>query len=155
MCVPGLVLNETKQDDTGIHFPIWRDCDKTTCFWSRCLGKSGKKLGKILNVTGPLSISRESLKFKRVYPSRKSWRVPKINFVITFGNSQVFTAWNKTGSSHSELRDWVRTGKRMFPKVRDATFPSFLVEISGSREMAFGNANPYAVGTKSDPWASI
>ena len=47
VCVPELILNKTRQDETGNHFPNWRDPDKTTSLWSRCLGKSGKNLGKI------------------------------------------------------------------------------------------------------------
>ena len=38
-------------------------------------------------------------------------------------------------------RDWDRTGKRMFPNARDGKFPGFFREKSGSREMAFGNAD--------------
>ena len=36
VCVPELILNETRQDETGPHFPNWRYQDKTTFFWSRC-----------------------------------------------------------------------------------------------------------------------
>ena len=42
VCVPELILNETRQDQTGGQFPNWRDRYKTTItLWSRCLGKSG------------------------------------------------------------------------------------------------------------------
>ena len=46
VCVPELVSNETRQDETGHHFPNWRYREKTTFFWSRCSRKSGKNLGK-------------------------------------------------------------------------------------------------------------
>ena len=42
VCVPELVLNETRQDETGHHFLNWRYWEKTTFFWSRCTRKSGK-----------------------------------------------------------------------------------------------------------------
>ena len=42
ICVPELVSNGTRQDETGRQFPNWRDQDKTTSLWSRCLGKFGK-----------------------------------------------------------------------------------------------------------------
>ena len=42
VCIPELVLNETRQDKTGNHFPNWRKLDKTTSLWCRCSGKSGK-----------------------------------------------------------------------------------------------------------------
>ena len=37
----------------------------------------------------------------------------------------------------------VGTGKRMFPYAWDGKFPGFFQEISGSREMPFGNADLY------------
>ena len=46
VCVPELVLNKTRRDGTGGHFPYWRDRDNTQIFWSRCSGTSGKKLEK-------------------------------------------------------------------------------------------------------------
>ena len=48
LCVPELVLNETRQDETGGQFPNGRDRDKTTYLWSRCLGKSRINPGKNL-----------------------------------------------------------------------------------------------------------
>ena len=41
VCVPELVLNKTRQDETGGHFPNWQDQDNSTFFWSPCLVKSG------------------------------------------------------------------------------------------------------------------
>ena len=46
VCVPKLVLNQIRQDETGGHFPKWRDRDNTTVFWSHCSEKSGKNNGK-------------------------------------------------------------------------------------------------------------
>ena len=46
VCIPGLVLNETRQDGTGGHFLNWRDHDSTEFFWSCFSGTSGKKMGK-------------------------------------------------------------------------------------------------------------
>ena len=40
VCVPKLVWNKTRQDETGGQFPNWRDQYKTTSLWSRCSGKS-------------------------------------------------------------------------------------------------------------------
>ena len=34
VCLPELVLNETRPDQTGTHFLNWRYWDKTTFFWS-------------------------------------------------------------------------------------------------------------------------
>ena len=52
-----LNTNETRQDGTEGHFLNWQDCDNTTFFWSRCLGKSGKKWEN--NGSGLLSTTRE------------------------------------------------------------------------------------------------
>ena len=43
-----------------------------------------------------------------------------------------------------ECRYWAGTGKMMFPNARYREFPEFFREISGSREMAFGNADLYS-----------
>ena len=61
VCVPELVLNETRQDETGHHFPNWRYWENTTFFWSRCSIKSGKNPGNKRDETGLLSTVRESL----------------------------------------------------------------------------------------------
>ena len=45
VCIPSLVLFETRQDKTEGHFPHWQDRDKTTYVWSHCLGIFGKKGG--------------------------------------------------------------------------------------------------------------
>ena len=44
-----LVLNETRQDETGPHFPNWRYRDETTFFWSRHSRKFGKNPGNKQN----------------------------------------------------------------------------------------------------------
>ena len=48
VCVPELVLNETRQDETGHPFPNWQYREMTTFFWSRCSRKSGKNPGNKL-----------------------------------------------------------------------------------------------------------
>ena len=45
----------------------------------------------------------------------------------------------------TEWRDWDRTGKGIFLNARDGKFLGFLREKSGSREMAFGNADLYYI----------
>ena len=45
VCVPGLVLLETRQDETGGHLPNWRDYGKTTYVWPHCSVNLGKNLG--------------------------------------------------------------------------------------------------------------
>ena len=47
-CFPELVLNETRQDKTGSHFPNWQYRDKTTVFWSRHSRKLGKNTENII-----------------------------------------------------------------------------------------------------------
>ena len=63
VCVPELVSNGTRQDETGRQFLNWRDRDKTTSLWSRCSGKFGKNLGKIQDGTGLLGTTWESLEW--------------------------------------------------------------------------------------------
>ena len=50
VCFPELFLNKTRQDETGNHFPNWRDQDKTTSSWSHCSGNPGKN--REINGTG-------------------------------------------------------------------------------------------------------
>ena len=60
----------------------------------------------------------------------------------TFGNSWMFPDLKRDRETASpECRYWAGTGKRMFPNARDREFPKFFREISGSREIAFGNAD--------------
>ena len=47
VCVPELVLNETRQDKTGGQFLNWQDQNKTTFLLSRGSGKSRKNPGNI------------------------------------------------------------------------------------------------------------
>ena len=63
---------------------------------------------------------------------------------------QNFKFWNscfvfgtETGREMAspKWRDWDGTAKRMFLNARDGKFPRFFREKSGSREMAFGNAD--------------
>ena len=61
VCVPEFVLNETRQDEIGHHFPNWRYGEKTTFFWSHCLRKSGKNPENKRDGTGLLSTVQESL----------------------------------------------------------------------------------------------
>ena len=44
VCVPSLFF-ETRQDETGGHFPNCRDRDKTTFVWFCCSGKIREKFG--------------------------------------------------------------------------------------------------------------
>ena len=48
VCITELVLNKTRQDETGGQFPNWLDRDKTTSLWSRGLGKSKNNPGNKL-----------------------------------------------------------------------------------------------------------
>ena len=66
VCVPELVLNETRQDETGTHFRNWRYRDKTTVFWSRHSRKLGKNPGNKRDGTGLLNTARESLEKYRI-----------------------------------------------------------------------------------------
>ena len=61
-----------------------------------------------------------------------------------FGNSR-FIFGTETGREMAspKWRDWDRTRKRMFPNAWDGKFPRFFREKSGSRKMAFGNADLY------------
>ena len=54
VCVPELVLNETRQDETGTHFPNWRYRDETNVFWSRHSRKFRKNPGNKRDETAPL-----------------------------------------------------------------------------------------------------
>ena len=45
VCIPKLVLNKTRQDETGGQFTNWQDREKTNFFWSRSSRKSGKNPG--------------------------------------------------------------------------------------------------------------
>ena len=66
VCVPQFDLNKTRQDDTGGHFPNWRDRDNTTVFWSRCSENQGM----------PLSTTRESPEPYRILIS--TWAYVKL-----------------------------------------------------------------------------
>ena len=95
VCIPELVLNETRQDKTGPHFPNCWYRDKTTVFWSRHSRKSGKNPGN------KLIFIRE-----------------------VFGNSLMFPDLKRDLETASpECRYWVGTGKRMFSNARDGKFP--------------------------------
>ena len=61
VCIPELLLNESRQDKAGEQFPNWWYRDKTTFVRSRRSGKSGKNLGNKWDGTGLLSTARESL----------------------------------------------------------------------------------------------
>ena len=66
VCVPELVLDETRQEETGHHFPNWWYREKTNLFWSRCSRKSRKNLGNKRDRTGLLCTIRKSLKQYRI-----------------------------------------------------------------------------------------
>ena len=122
VCVPELVSNDTRQDETGRQFPNWRDRDKITSLRSRCSGKFGKNLGRdgtIQYHSGKVLNGLEITEFSR-------------NF--KFGNSG-FIFGTETG------RDETGPGRGCSQMLGTGN--------SGSREMAFGNANPLGLGQTS------
>ena len=102
VCVPELISNGTRQDETGRQFPNWRDRDKTTSLWSRCSEKFGKKSGKIRDGMGLLSTTRE-----------KSWMVLKwCSRMLGTGNFPDFSRKNQVpGKWHSgtqtSIKNWL------------------------------------------------
>ena len=63
VCIPELVWNETRQDETGGHWPNCRDRDETTYVWSCHLGQFRKNMGKIRDRGGLLSTTQEILEW--------------------------------------------------------------------------------------------
>ena len=82
VCVPELVLNETRQDETGPHFPNWRYRDESTFF-------------------GP--ITWENLgKIREINRTRRDFSIP----LGKFSNSTEFWDFSRKTSINSTTQDF-------------------------------------------------
>ena len=104
--------------------------DKTTWIWSRGSGNPGKNPGKFNIQNGTTRESLEELQ-------------KLINLGKRSGIPECFPTWNKMGRSQSRMAGLIWDWEEDVPKCLIPYFSHFLREISGSWEMAFGNADLY------------
>ena len=126
VCVPELVLNQTRQDETGPHFPNWRYLDETTFFWSRHSRKFGKNPGYKWDKTGLLNTARESLEqywILRLFPENlyKQYHLG----LFLFGTVHIMCFIIKKNSFNlGSVREFPNVSRpKMRPGIRQSRMP--------------------------------